>query len=238
MANSFFQFKQFVVHQDLAAMKVGTDGVLLGAWASALNVKDVLDIGTGTGLIALMLAQRNHTAHIDALEIDANACEQARLNFKQNDWTNRLRVIEDNLQHYSRSVTKKYDLLVSNPPYFNNALKNECEKKTLARHTDSISFQELLQGVKLLLKPNGLFCVVLPADEKDRFIDLGMKLGLFLKNILFVQPTPAKQPKRVLMEFSFYRTEVCKQIMVVEEFGRHGYSEAYKELTKDFYLAF
>jgi tRNA1Val (adenine37-N6)-methyltransferase len=238
MANSFFKFKQFVVHQDLAAMKVGTDGVLLGAWASALHVKDILDIGTGTGLIALMLAQRNHAAQIDALEIDANACEQARLNFKQNEWMYRLRVIEDNLQHYSRSASKKYDLLVSNPPFFNNALKNECQKKALARHTDSLSFQDLLHGVKLLLQPNGLFCVVLPADEKEKFIHLAIKEGLFLKNILLVKPTPVKQPKRVLMEFSFHKLEVSEHIMVVEEFGRHGYSEAYKELTKDFYLAF
>ncbi|MGQ1785111.1 tRNA1(Val) (adenine(37)-N6)-methyltransferase [Saccharicrinis sp. GN24d3] len=236
MPNNYFKFKQFTVHQGLAAMKVGTDGVLLGAWASVEGAKSILDIGTGTGLIALMLAQRNSTARIDAIEIDEQACEQAIINFTESAWAERLHIVHTDFQSYKVDI--KYDLIVSNPPYFNHALKNDCETKSKARHTDSLSFYDLIKGAGKLLNADGLFCVVLPANEKNNFKMLASQNNLYLNNVLNIKPTPTKPAKRVLMSFSLTETKLTEEELIVEEFGRHQYSERYKQLTEDFYLAF
>jgi len=238
MANSFFQFKQFKVEQANAGMKVGTDGVLLGAWTSVNGARNILDIGTGTGLIALMLAQRSNIANIDGLEIEQKASFQARDNFVASQWRERLKVINKSLQNYAADTDVKYDLIVSNPPFFNNALKNVCLQRSIARHTDSLSFMELLAGTVRLLKPEGRFCVVLPAESELSFVKVAEQHQLYLNRILRILPTPQKDAKRVLMEFSFTQHGVEEDLLIVEEFGRHGYSEAYKQLTKDFYLAF
>ena len=236
MPTTYFNFKQFTVHQDLAAMKVGTDGVLLGAWASVKNVQSALDVGTGTGLIALMLAQKTTDAIIDAVEIDEQACQQSIINFKASNWNDRLHVAHSDFQNFSPN--KKYDLIVSNPPFFNNSLKNDCHKKTKARHTDSLSFSELIKETASLLNNNGRFCVILPADEKENFQEIALTCHLYLNKILYVKPTPTKPPKRVLMEFSFSETKISEDEMILEEFGRHLYSEKFKKLTGDFYLGF
>ncbi len=236
MPNNYFQFKQFTIYQDLAAMKVGTDGVLLGAWANLNNATKILDVGTGTGLIALMLAQRNSIAQIDAIEIDKHAYKQALINFTKSPWNDRVNGILSDFQTYKNPT--KYDLIVSNPPYFNNALKNDCSKKSTARHTDSLSYDELIHCAAQLLTDNGLFCVILPANERISFENMAKDNNLFLNKLLNVKPTPNKPFKRVLMEFSFINKKLIEETLIIEEFGRHQYSDAYKQLTKDFYLAF
>ncbi len=236
MANDIFNFKQFSVRQDLAAMKVGTDGVLLGAWASVQGAQSALDVGTGTGLVALMLAQRTEYAQIHAIELDEAAYQQAMLNFTASPWVERLNVIHADFKTYDPAL--KYDLIVSNPPYFNHSLKNPCDKKSLARHTDKLDYTELIKGAAKLLQDTGRFCVVLPAAEKLNFQEIAAQYGLKLNKTLCVKPTPSKPPKRAVMEFSLLSTLVEEHELIIEEFGRHQYSEAYKQLNKDFYLAF
>ncbi len=238
MANSYFQFKQFTIEQDLAGMKVGTDGVLLGAWAECNDAKSILDVGTGTGLIALMCAQRNTVAQIDALEIDANACLQAEKNIQNSLWCDRINVIHDYFQHYTGISDRKYDLIISNPPFFNNSLKNNCQQKSLARHTDSLSFEDLIEGANKLLNEEGVFSVVLPYDSMEQFVTIAKDFYLYLVRVLRVKPTPSKMEKRVLMEFAKVKKPCVEDIIIVEEFGRHGYSENYKKLTGDFYIKF
>lgn len=236
MGNDSFNFKHFSVRQDLAAMKVGTDGVLLGAWASVAGVRSVLDIGTGTGLIALMLAQRTADAQIHAIELDEAAHRQAVHNFKVSPWRERLKAVHADFKTYISTL--KYDLIVSNPPYFSHSLKNPCDKKSLARHTRTLNYAELIKGTKGILKDTGRLCVVLPASEKDNFYQIAALFDLKLNRTLLVKPTPNKPPKRVLLEFSFHSIVEVEDEIIIEEFGRHQYSEAYKQLTKDFYLAF
>ena len=236
MGNDIFHFKQFSVRQDLAAMKVGTDGVLLGAWASVTRVQSALDIGTGTGLIALMLAQRTADAQIHAIELDKAAYQQAGLNFAASIWTMRLNAVHADFKTYQPAL--KFDLIVSNPPYFNHSLKNPCDKKSLARHTDNLSYAELIKGAVKLLSDTGRFSVILPASEKNNFKEIATQYNLKLNKALYVKPTPSKPPKRVLLEFSFLNIDEVEHELVIEEFGRHQYSEAYKQLIKEFYLAF
>ncbi|SMO69172.1 tRNA1Val (adenine37-N6)-methyltransferase [Saccharicrinis carchari] len=236
MANKVFNFKQFAVRQEKAAMKIGTDGVLLGAWASVNKVQSVLDIGTGTGLIALMLAQRTTDALIHAVELDHAAQSEAAFNFKASPWNNRLNAIHADFKtcHW----TSSYDLIVSNPPFFKHSLKNPCDKKSIARHTDSLSYDQLIRGAVKLLSNTGRFCVVLPASERNNFKKIAAQDQLYLNKVLYIKPTPSKPPKRVLMEFSFENKLGIENEMIIEEFGRHGYSDDYKQLTKDFYLGF
>ncbi len=236
MANDYFQFKKFTIQQDKTAMKVGTDGVLLGAWCSVDNRKSLLDVGCGTGLISLMLAQRNDDAHIQAIEIDEDAAQQAYENVASTEWRNRIEIHHISFQDFVASESDKYDLIVSNPPFFTDSLKNKSTKKTLARHDETLSFSDLLTGVSAILHDDGLFCVVLPIDQKEVFTLLAKINGLYLNRILYVKPTPAKDVKRVLMEFSFYNVIHQEEEMILEEFGRHQYSDKYIELTKDFYL--
>ena len=236
MSNSYFQFKKFKIEQGNCAMKVGTDGVLLGAWAFIYNPKQILDIGTGTGLIALMLAQKFETAKITALEIDTLASNQASQNFKASNWYNRLTRINKSLQSFETLV--KFDLIVSNPPYFNNSEKNPDKQKQTARHTDTLSYYELIEKAFFLLSKTGAFCVILPYSSKDEFIKMCKINKLFLAKELAIKPTPSKEYKRVLLEFSKTKALADNQELIIEEFGRHQYSEKYIQLTKEFYLKF
>ena len=168
MRNQFFKFKQFSVNQDNCAMKVGTDGVLLGAWCDVESAKMVLDIGTGTGLIALMIAQRTDCALIDAVEIDKSAYVQASGNFKDSRWCGRIGVFNLDFKQYVDECNTKYDLIVSNPPYFENSLKSSNLERTMARHTDSLSFDELLHGASMLLSESGIISLIVPNGVDNR----------------------------------------------------------------------
>ena len=237
MPNNYFKFKQFTVNQDKCAMKVGTDGVLIGAWANCEKAEAVLDIGTGTGLIALMLAQRSN-AHIDAIEIDKLACEQAAGNVEKSPWQSRIEIIHKSLQEYYIEIDKKYDLIVSNPPYFQNSLFASDESRTNARHNSNLEFDDIIDAALKLLDEKGTLSIILPYLEGTMFVLKASEKGLYCVRQTNVLPNPGKQPKRLLLEFKKIKMPLVEQEIIIELNKRHEYSEAYKNLTKDFYLAF
>jgi tRNA1Val (adenine37-N6)-methyltransferase len=236
MPNNYFKFKQFTIQQENCAMKVGTDGVLLGAWVHVENANSILDIGTGTGLIALMLAQRC-SAKIDAIEIDLAATEQALENFNNSPWKDRLNVNHEPFQvHSQKSV--KYDLLVTNPPYFSGALKSADLKRSAARHDSTLNKKELLDGSVRLLNSNGRLGIILPIEEYNVFSSQISQWNLFEIRKTFVIPKPGRKASRVIAELSFVQQPVEIGEMIIEKYGRHAYSEEYIGMTKEFYLKF
>lgn len=237
MPNDYFKFKQFTIHQDKCAMKVGTDGVLLGAWADCKKTKSILDIGAGTGLIALMLAQRS-IAKIEAVEIDQVACVQAKENVKKSLWNDRIEIYNIPFHDFSKSTNEKYDLIVSNPPYFQNSLYAPDEKRTDARHNSNLKLDDLLNGALKLLSEKGKLSIVLPYLEGALFILKAAENSLYCVRQTKVLPKPDREPKRLLLEFAKEKMPLVEQELIIELNKRHEYSEAYKNLTKDFYLAF
>lgn len=236
MPNPYFQFKRFTVKQDRCAMKVGTDGVLLGAWCDVKDAASILDIGTGTGLVALMAAQRS-SAEIVAVELDESAASQAKENVDESPWKDRVLVICSSIQEYAVLAERGFDRIVSNPPYFQDALKSPKEGRSLARHTDSLSYEELVRSVANLLNPKGTFSVIVPTTEFSDMERCALGVGLRCIRRTDVLPTPTALSKRVLAEFSMEEGEERKcEELVVEAGGRHQYSEDYIALTKDFYL--
>ncbi|MBL0341766.1 MAG: methyltransferase [Bacteroidetes bacterium] len=235
MSQNDFRFKQFVVCQDRCAMKVGTDGVLLGAWVNASQAKRILDIGTGTGLIALMLAQKS-TAFIDGIDIDENAFLQAKENFSLSPWKDRLQAINSSVQDFTTHIHERYDLIVSNPPYFIGAHPAPSEARNVARHMDdSLSIEDLADCVIKLLSPSGRFCVILPFMEGVKFIDYAEKAGLYVSHLTKVKTKVEKQEKRMMMEFELVRKEIVEDELVIQEEDL-SFTEQYVELTKDYYL--
>ncbi len=232
--NNYFQFQQFTVFQEKAAMKVGTDGVLLGAWADVSGCRRVLDVGTGTGLIALMIAQRSD-AVVDAVEVDKGAFEDACYNVKQSSWAERITVYHDYFQEYLSKTTESYDLIVSNPPFFENALKAPDISRSTARHTDQLSFETLLTGSKNLLQPGGCLAVILPTERGDQFMQLGQKVGFFIRRVTSVYSKPGKAIHRMLIELALKPVEVIAEELIIES-GNGAYSPQYKKLTAEFYL--
>jgi tRNA1Val (adenine37-N6)-methyltransferase len=234
---SLFTFKQFSIQQDKTAMKVGTDGVLLGAWAPIHNNPfSVLDIGAGTGIIALMLAQRTHAEQIDALEIDEDAYEQAVDNFENSPWGDRLFCFHAGLDEFIDEPEDEYDLIVSNPPFYSEDYKTENEQRDLARFQDAMPFEELIEAADLLLSENGIFAVILPFKEEVNFIALAKEFELYPTKITRVKGTPRAVIKRVLMAFSRNETSEIEIDELTIEIDRHIYTPEYIELTKDFYL--
>ena len=228
-----FKFKQFAVRHDKCAMKVGTDGVLLGAWSDVNDACKVLDVGTGTGLVALMIAQRS-TAAITALEIDADAVSQAKENVADSPWRDVIEVVEQDFRTYASY--EKFDLIVSNPPYFVDSLLCPEEQRTLARHNGSLRYDELLSGAARLLSTKGRFCVVIPMDASDALLVMAADIGLYPSKQLIVITAPGKQPKRTLIEFVFDPEVVCDKKELLLEEKRHQYSPGYIELTREYYL--
>ena len=210
MPNDYFKFKQFIIHQDKCAMKVGTDGVLLGAWADCENAKSILDIGAGTGLISLMLAQRS-IAKIEAVEIDEVACVQAKENIKKSLWNDRIEIINKSFQDFSKSTNEKYDLIVSNPPYFQNSLYAPDEKRTDARHNSNLKLDDLLNGALKLLPEKGKLSIILSYLEGALFILKAAENGLFCVRQTKVLPKPDREPKRLLLEFMKEKLPLIEQ---------------------------
>lgn len=238
MPQETFVFKQFTIHQDKCPMKVGTDAVLLGSWIKPTNEKRILDIGTGTGILAIMLAQKS-TALIDAIDIDISAIEQAKQNAEFCKWRSRLNVIHTTLQQFSKQTDKRYDLIVSNPPYFKDSFKPLEEGRTLARHNDYLPFEELIDGVTTLLEKKGKFFVILPNKEAAILKDLAEKKGLKLSKLLRVRTKHDKETeKRHIMQFEFEPTSFNESTIIIEKEGRHEYTDEYKELTKEYYIHF
>ena len=234
---SKFQFKNFFVEQDRCAMKIGTDGVLLGAWAPIDNHPfSILDIGTGTGIIALMLAQRSAAQQIDALEIDEAAYEQATDNFENSPWNDRLFCFHAGLDEFIEEPEEEYDLIVSNPPFYSEDYKTENESRDLARFQDAMPFEQLLEAADLLLSENGIFAVIIPFKEEENFIALANEFELYPLKITRVKGTPTTEIKRSLLAFSRNETTDLPIDELVIETARHVYTPEYIELTKDFYL--
>lgn len=228
-----FRFKKFSIAQDKAAMKVGTDGVLLGAWSSVSNQLNILDIGTGTGLIALMLAQRNARANIHAIEIEKNAFEQAIVNFQNSPWSDRLTIDHTSLQEFKPN--HQFDLIISNPPFFTEDYHSNYHDRNIARNSISLPFEKLLLFVSLYMTKKGSFEVVIPFSEESLFRSLANQFLLFPTHITRVKGSIDTPIKRSLIRFSFEEVD-CEIDELVIEKSRHVYTEAYINLTKEFYL--
>ena len=228
-----FHFKQFSVRHDHSGMKVGTDGTLLGAWTDVKNAKYILDIGTGTGLIALMLAQRTRDSKIEAIEIDAAAIGDAQENFAQSPWKDRLILHHARAQDFKPS--EKFDLIVSNPPYFIDSYKPPSEQRITARHAENLTFQELIDTSQSLLTADGKLSVILPAVEGTHLIDLAVKNDLFLSRKWTFRTRPEKPIERLLLEFARKGTAFEEGEILLYSSGEE-WSESYKALTKEFYL--
>lgn len=238
MPNSTFAFKQFTVNQDLCAMKVGTDAVLLGAWVFPNGSQNILDIGTGTGIIALMIAQKTQ-APIYAIDIDDLCVKQAEQNFRTSKFNSQLVLEHTSLQEFSKTSPRKFNLIVTNPPYFQQSFKSSDEHRSNARHADILPFEELLDGVIRLLDEKGKFCLILPKQEALIFRELAEKKGLYLSKLMRVKSRADKDTeKRHLMQFEFKPTEFSESSLTIEKDGRHHYTEEYKTLTRDYYLHF
>jgi tRNA1Val (adenine37-N6)-methyltransferase len=235
MANNYFSFKQFTIYQKEAAFKVGTDGVLLGASANVEGAKKILDIGSGTGLIAIMLAQRCD-ADIVAIEPDNESYSQGVKNIGNCKWSTRILLENCDLQSYSGK--EKFDLIVTNPPFFKDSLKNPDPRKSSARHNDSLSSSDLLSGVERLLKGTGLFQVILPYVEGTVFIAEAQQFGLYCNNILKIKPLPTSDIRRLILTFSREKTSPSEKFLTIEKGKRHEFTEDYINLTKEFYLKF
>ncbi|MFI5164605.1 MAG: tRNA1(Val) (adenine(37)-N6)-methyltransferase [Bacteroidia bacterium] len=235
MSKPAFRLKEFTIRQDKCPMKINTDSVLLGAWANPEKAKSILDIGTGTGIIALMLAQRSAAA-IDAIDISRDACAQAEENFSESKWSKRLKVHNTSLQDFSSR--KKYDLIISNPPYFTLPPTHKEKEGAQARYTHKLSFADLADGVIRLLSPRGTFFVILPIHEGSYFTNEAEKRKLFLTNYVWVKTTSRKKfPKRILMQFEFSKKNISDDVILVIQ-NNNKYTEEYKQLTKDYYPAF
>lgn len=220
-------------------MKVGTDGVILGAWCGLSGEeKKILDIGTGTGLIALMAAQRTTNSEIDAVEIDGPSAQQAAENFKASPWSERLNILNTSIQRYAATTATRYDHIISNPPYFINSLESPDKQRTVARHTSQLSHDDLIAAVKILLGKDGRFSAIFPYAEANIFIAQAAVEGLYCNRRLNIHPIPEAPSKRVALEFSSTRSPLDEEELAIENGARHDYTTEYRELTKDFYLKF
>ncbi|AFL81081.1 putative O-methyltransferase [Aequorivita sublithincola DSM 14238] len=240
-----FKFKQFTVEQDRCAMKIGTDGVLLGAWVSIKNNPfSILDIGAGTGIIALQLAQRSYAEMVDAIEIDGNAFEQCVDNFENSPWGDRLYCYHASLEEFMEEIEDKYDLIISNPPFYSPPLpaasppigeKKIPNSRKLARFNDALPFDELIESVSLLLSDEGIFSVIIPRKEEESFIKMASEVNLFPNRICRVRGNETSEEKRSMLEFSFEKNLIKIENLTIE-ISRHDYTDDYKNLVREFYL--
>lgn len=234
MSNNHFSFKQFTIYQKRSAFKVGTDGVILGALAGIENVSTILDVGTGTGLIALMLAQRSD-AHITAIEPDKDSFEEACENINRTNWKERVKVLNMRLQDLDPSALK-FDLIVSNPPYFKDSLLSPDARKSAARHSFSLPYDELLFCAEKLLNPCGRLEVIMPYDEGNVLIAIASGAGLYCNKIVKIRPTQTSEVRRLMISFSRERTVVTEGFLTIERGKRFEFTQEYIDLTKEFYL--
>lgn len=231
-----FEFKQFTIYQDRCAMKIGTDGVLLGSWTNISKASEsILDIGAGTGIIGLMLAQRCSADTIDAIEIDEEAFEQCVENFEASPWADRLYCYHASLDEFLDEVDDKYDLIICNPPFYSEKVSSGNSARDRARQNSSLPFKLLLKGVSELLSANGIFALVIPYKEEKSVLEEALELGLYPLRLLHVKGHPDSEVKRSLLELQFKNTEVLRNELIIEK-SRHEYTQDYINLTKDFYL--
>lgn len=236
--NPYFRFKQFRIEQERSAMKVGVDGVLLGAWVNVSREKRMLDVGTGTGLIALMMAQKSPLAEIDAVEIDPEAFQEALFNVQQSPWSNRIHGECSSFQDFAAHSKQKYDLIISNPPFFVNSLKASEDNRAKARHADALPLTELISGAKKILTENGKIALVLPAESLQELGKMVVEQQLFISRLCRVKPNPVKPVFRILVEIASMEIPFQEEELMIEFEQHHDYTPQYRELTKDFYLKF
>lgn len=235
MSNDYFQFRQFVVHQQRCAMKVGTDGTLLGAWAAAPSGQcRILDIGTGTGLIALMMAQRYPEAEVTGIDIDEDAVTQAVENVSLSPFSERVRIYRQNIVNFTDTIG--FDAIVSNPPYFIDSLACPDDQRTIARHAVSLTYEQLMYQAYRLLKDEGRFSVVVPSDCRAKIEAAACLEGFFTTRVCLIKTTPRKQPKRQLIEFQKHPVSELDISEGVIEVSPNVRSEWYQQLTKEFYI--
>ena len=231
-----FRFKQFTVNDERSSMKVGTDAVLLGAWAGNRIPSTILDIGTGCGLIALMMAQRFTDAKITAIDIHERSVEQSGENFKASRWPENLSAELISLQELASGRANAFDLIISNPPFFSDSLLPPDPSKKIARHTETLSFQELVEGVNNLLKPGGHFALILPMESHKAFSHHATKKGFLKCRELEIIPVKGKKPNRILSEWTKEQEEAVFESLCIRK-NTLEYTDEYKKLTEEFYLA-
>ena len=242
MSNSYFQFKQFIIHQDRCAMKVTTDACLFGAWVAEedksekIITKNVLDIGTGTGLLSLMYAQKNSLADIDAIEIDEDAYAQAKENVAASPFAERINVIHDDIKRFTFS--KKYDCIISNPPFYEKEISSDNEKKNIAHHHSGLLLEELLGIIKGNLSSSGTFYLLLPFKRNEEIKKIILKQDLFVSKIVFVKQSTKHNYFRMMIAGKLNQEDHAETL--IEEISiwddQQQYKEEFKELLKDYYL--
>ena len=241
MKDSVFRFKQFAVRNERSAMKIGTDGVLLGAWCNTGNARRLLDIGTGTGVIALMLAQRVPQAHIDAVEIDTDSYNEALGNFAQSPWSSRITAIHADFNQFASDTAARYDLIVSNPPFFTNGALPPKEARMQARHCTSLSFSQLIAGATRLITPDGRISLITPCDARRDVESAATRHGLHITRQTTVCPKPDGIAKRILWELTPAKpdsapAQTLTDTLTIESDEQHNFTPQYTALTRDFYL--
>jgi tRNA1Val (adenine37-N6)-methyltransferase len=237
LAHAVFRFKQFEIRQDQCNMKVNTDGVLLGAWSDVTGKKRALDVGSGTGVIAIMLAQRNDSMHVTGIEIDPASYSQSRENMKSSQFADRLDVLNMAVQDFSRECTEKYDLVISNPPFFTGGTFSYNENKANVRHTLKLSHSDLLLSVKRVISPDGHFDVILPYIEGLRFVEIAEKYDFYIEKMTCVKSRENKNTERLLLRFSTNKqVQLQKDELIIHNGpGPKDYSSQFVDLTKEFY---
>lgn len=231
-----FHFKQFSIHHDLCAMKVGTDSVLLGAWANCEKACTILDVGTGSGILALMAAQRNPSAQITAIEIDPSAVEQARINISQSPWANRIEIQQADVRNWQSDAM--FDCILCNPPFYSNGLLSPTAQRNQARQTACLSFADLIQACAPRLTENGTFHVIIPAESCDEFSQLCWENNLHALRKVWVHTKENKPSKRVLLSFSRAQCSYPMGEKLILKDCNNEATEEYQKLTGDFYLKF
>ena len=228
---SVFKFKKFSIIQEKSAMKVGTDGVLLGCWISCEKANNILDIGCGTGLITLMLGQRSLNSNVIGIEIDKIASQEAQLNSSNSDWEERIEIKHTSLQQFTPQLN--FDLIVSNPPFFPQ--NKSQQSRDIARHANTLSFEELIGNAAKLLAEKGIFSVVIPKNSEEYFCKIAAVHNLYCNRVCYIKGNETSQVKRVMMEFSFIKTTVLTEHLTIET-SRHNYTDKYIQLCNGFYL--
>jgi len=232
-----FKFKKFSISDDNSSLKVTTDAVMLGAWVKTGTALSILDIGTGCGIIALMLAQQSD-AFIDGIDIDAPSIEQAKENVQKTKWGKKINMFHSSLQNFTKVRNNHYDLIVCNPPYFKDGLKSPDKVKNIAKHSEFLSFDEIISNTKKIIKIYGRLCVILPQSESIVFKEKALINSLYLTRVLNVRHYPNRQVKRVLMQFESLRKNRVEENITIYNDEDDTFTQEYKNLTKDYYLKF
>ena len=218
-------------------MKIGTDGILIGAWVNVSKKFKALDIGSGTGIISIMLCQRNLNLELDTIEVSANAIVDAKINIENCNWSNRIKLFQQDLKDFYPD--SNYDLIVSNPPYFKKSLEPTNSERSKARHQNDLKLEDILKFSKQHLSKDGSLNIIIPFDQKIEAIEFAKKYGLNSVRECDVYPKPNKVPHRILLEFSRIKNkQIINESLIIEEAGRHNYSDDYKKLTREFYTIF